>query len=179
MNSPLLHIWLEALHKQTQFTRKWMCVMTQHGTQIFCPLGILCNVSDTGYWQTIVKPEIVIEGAPPEGFPMTYVTPSNGTNIVTLYGTTQLPNTVQELVSFGTSVGTFKVEDIPTSLRNQITKYLLRQPELLSLADLTHILPLDQLADTITAVIEANPSSLYISIDNYATPRPVNELQLT
>lgn len=147
--------WLDALKKETSFSPKWLNTSTK-----MCPLGVLCDVSSMGTWEKLNKSVIDISFDKPY-YPLTYVThPDQRTDPESLRGTTILPIEVQELVGFGTSIGTFKVEEISDISKLLLESNLKEIPEHLSIAHLPNICTPQQIPLIIESIITTNPPSL-------------------
>lgn len=151
--------WLDALKRETSFSPRWLNTSTK-----MCPLGVLCDVSSIGTWEKINKSIIDIPFDKPD-YPLTYVTNNDQhTDTESLKGTTVLPIEVQELVGFGTSVGTFKIEELSDLIQVLLKSNLKEVPEHLSIADLPNICAPQQIPLVIESILTTNPPSLLVPL---------------
>ena len=157
----ILTKWIEAIHKQELFSSDWLCII-ENDVPTFCPLGVLCDISNLGRWVKVDKPTITGLSSPDTAYPWTYV-PTDIIDIdnKTLYGTTVLPKEVQQLVHFGTATGTFKLDEISESTKTLLTSKLKGTPEFLSIVEITSLCTPLEIPIVIESLVNTNPPSLY------------------
>ena len=157
----ILAKWVEAVHRQALFSSDWLCVSEQNTTK-FCPLGLLCDISTIGKWVKVYKPGFISLPVTDPAYPWTYV-PTNTVDIdpKTLYGTSVLPREVQELIKFGTAVGSFKLTELSAATRTLLTSKLKAIPEFLSIIEISTICTTLEIPVVIEGIIRDNPPSLY------------------
>ena len=168
MNETLTR-WIDALNKQELFSSDWLCVV-ENGTSTFCPLGVLCDISNLGQWVKVDKPMITGLVASDDTYPWTYV-PTDVTDIdtKTLYGTTLLPKEVQQLVQFSTATGIFKINEINESTKALLVSKLKRVPEFLSIVEISTLCTRLEIPIVIASILHTDPPSLHNPFPPHAT----------
>ncbi len=168
MNATLTR-WIDALHKQELFSSDWLCVI-ENGTSTFCPLGVLCDISNLGRWVKVDKPMITGLTASDAAYPWTYI-PTDIIDIdtKTLYGTTLLPKEVQQLVQFSTATGIFKVSEISAPTRTLLVSKLKRVPEFLSIVEISSLCTRLEIPIVIESILNTDPPSLHNPFPSHAT----------
>lgn len=157
MNS-ILSAWINALHSHSAYSTEWL---KAGQTGQFCPLGLLCDVSNLGTWLQVAKPNMINLETTDPYYPLTYVTDSDDINTETLYGTSILPARVQEAVQFGTAVGTFLVQELSAPVQTLLTSKLKNTPEYMSITNVASVCNAKEIPLVIESILRTNPPSLY------------------
>lgn len=157
MNS-ILSAWISALYNHSSYNSEWL---KAGQTGQFCPLGLLCDVSNLGTWTQVYKPTMINLELTDPYYPLTYVTDSDDVNTETLYGTSILPSRVREAVQFSTAVGTFLVKELSTPVQTLLTSKLKNTPEYMSITNIASICTAKEIPLVIESILRTNPPSLY------------------
>ena len=167
--NPLYTKWLEVLHTNTNpYPKDWLCVPTSDDSREMCPLGLLCDASQMGTWQPILKQELLpyIDPTDPQ-YPLTYTLPSTKIdhNLTSYYGTSILPLELKNHLQLRTAIMAILTEELSDSLQTLFAEsFNYGLPDFIAIPDIAtkfanneHHSP----ANIIEDIIKINPPSLH------------------
>lgn len=161
--------WIKALRNGNYENGKHQLKTTTKDNNLFCCLGVLCDISNLGRWECLSDFTFDSCIYNTEPTPLNENTYNERTTdaINKNYSSLTLPIPVQVAAQLRTNLGDFKLDELPTDLQNTITSNINFSEDQLqeygmSLSNINDYYRPPNVFEIIAQVLEARPPSLFV-----------------